>query len=76
MPAEDVHIAHLTQVIGHLKSMTACVIRGYEQAVEELGREGDHRGEDWSAAHKFLRSRLDTFKTGGGDLPTRDDYPR
>lgn len=62
MPAEDIHLAHLNAVIDHLKSTRAAVIRGYEQAMEELGRQGDHAGKDWSEAYQFLRQRIAVFK--------------
>ena len=63
MPTEDHHIAHLNEVIAHLKMMSECVIRGYEQAMEEVGREGDYKGKDWSEAYKFLQGRVAQFKS-------------
>lgn len=62
MPAEDIHLAHLNAVIDHLKSTRAAVIRGYEQAMEELGREGDYWGKDWSAPYEFLKKRVAEVK--------------
>lgn len=37
MPDENHHIAHLNDVIEHLKTMRVAVIRGYEQAMHDLG---------------------------------------
>lgn len=62
MPAEDIHIAHLTGIIDHLKRSITEVMRGYEQAIEELGAEGDARGKDWSEPYNFLKKRLAHFK--------------
>lgn len=62
MPAEDIHIAHLNGIIDHLKTAKAAVIRGYEQAAEELGREGDIQGKDWWEAYQYLQSRLAQIK--------------
>ena len=63
MADEDHHIAHLNEVIDHLKTARACVIRGFEQAMEEIGREGDHGGKDWSEPYKFLQARVAQFKS-------------
>ena len=48
MPAEDVHLAHLNEVIDFLKTTRAAVIRGYEQAMEEVGHHGDYDNKNWS----------------------------
>ena len=65
MPQEDQHIAHLNSVIDHLKTMRAAVICGYEQAVEELGHQGDYEGKDWSEPYAYLKKRLDQFRAEG-----------
>lgn len=54
---EDHHIKHLTEVIGFLKVARAATVRGYLQALEELAREGDAKGKDWSEAYEFLKGR-------------------
>lgn len=36
-------------------------IAGYRHAIEDLGREGDECGADWSNPYKFLLSRLTTL---------------
>ena len=64
MPGEvDHHLAHLNEVIDFLKTTRAAVIRGYEQAMEEIGREADHTGKDWSEPYKFLQARVVQFKS-------------
>ena len=57
MPHEDQHIAHLNSVIDFLKVARFAAQRGYMQAIEELGNEGDRRGKDWSEAYEFLKAR-------------------
>jgi hypothetical protein len=32
-------------------------IAGYQAATDDLAREGDYRGVDWSAPHQYLRER-------------------
>jgi len=64
MATEAELIAHMNETIAHLRTMHTCVVRGYEQAVEELGRQGDYEGKDWSEPYTFLKSRLETFKAG------------
>lgn len=71
MASEDHHIAHLQGVIDHLKTLRAAALRGYEQAVEELGREGDDRGDGWSEPFRFLSERLRRHKddASSNDVP-------
>jgi hypothetical protein len=66
MSVEDIHIAHLTNVIDHLKVSIAAALRGYEQAIEELGAEGDLRGKDWSEPYNFLKKRVAALRALGG----------
>ena len=58
----DVHIAHLESVIRFLKISISAALRGYEQAVEEMGRAGDMQGKDWSEAYEFMKRRLEQLK--------------
>lgn len=62
MYSENKIIAGLNEAIAYTRNTRDAVIRGYEQATEELGREGDDRGADWSEAYQFLKSRLAAFK--------------
>lgn len=62
MATEAQLIAHLDETIGHLRQMHDCVVRGYEQAMEELGRRGDYEGKDWSEPYEFLKSRVEHFR--------------
>ena len=52
---------------------------GFADAVAELGREGDYRDADWSAAYEFLKSRLTKIKgnckTCGGKRQVRAKSP-
>jgi hypothetical protein len=58
MAEEDHHIEHLNEVIAHLKTIRGAVIRGYEQAMEELGNKGDYENKNWSEAYEFLKGRV------------------
>lgn len=62
MANADKIIAGLNEAIAFTKMSRQMVIRGYEQAMEEIGREGDYRGKDWSEVYDFLKSRLAQFK--------------
>ena len=33
-------------------------LSGFKKAIEDLGREGDYREVDWSAAYKYLQDRF------------------
>ena len=64
MPTADQHhIAHLNEVIDFLKTTHAAALRGYEQAVEELAKQGDYEGKDWSEPYGFLKARLELLKS-------------
>jgi len=63
MQTEAQLIAHLNETIAHLKMTHTCVVRGYEQAMEELGRQGDYEGKDWSEPYNYLKSRVEHFRT-------------
>lgn len=43
-------------------------ISGYLSATADLGREGDCREVDWSAAYGYLKERLNTFEPIGEGL--------
>ena len=51
-------------MIEHLKLMSTCVVRGYQQAIDDLGREGDYQQKDWSEPYKFLKERLAKMRQG------------
>lgn len=61
MPNTEKLIAGLNETIEELKSYRMMVMRGYQQAIEELGNEGDRCNKDWSEAYEFLKSRLNHF---------------
>lgn len=63
MTRTDELIAGLNATIEELRSYRVMVIRGYEQAAEELGRQGDYEGKDWSEPYQYLKSRLEQFKS-------------
>lgn len=64
MPTADkVQIDHLKEVIDFLKTTHFAALRGYEQAVEELAKQGDYEGKDWSEPYEFLRARLNLLKS-------------
>lgn len=48
--------------------MTRDFCSGYLSAVVDLGREGDHRCVDWSAAYNYLKELLNTFEPIGEGL--------
>ena len=55
----------LNATIAELKSYRQMTIRGYEQAMEEVGAAGDANGEDWSGAYNYLKGRVAHFKSQG-----------